>query len=133
MAKTARRRVRPEAVAGIAVGTVLLTGVAALAVGGWDDPSQDRPPGSALSQWARDHHGPPPWAQGRPKGDKGERDDKDDRAEKGDRFRHGPPPWARGWGRDGDKDRKGPPPWAHGHGREHKDQDDSKADQELDS
>ena len=82
MAKTARRRVGPEAVAGIAVGTVLLTGVAALAVGGGDDPSQDRPPGSALSQWARDHHGPPPWARGWGKD--------------GDKDRKGPPPWAHG-------------------------------------
>ena len=103
MASSAGRRVRPEAVVGIAVGVVLLTGVAALAVGGGDDPSQGRPPGFAQSEWARDHHGPPPWAHG-----------------KGDRDRHGPPPWARGWDDKDDKDgrgergRHGPPPWAHG-------------------
>jgi hypothetical protein len=85
MASSPRRRVRPEAAVGIAVGVVALTAAAALAVGRSDPipgSSPDRPPGHSRSEWARDHHGPPPWAHGKGHGERGDR--------------HGPSPWAHG-------------------------------------
>ncbi len=87
MPSSTGRRVRPEAVVGIAVGVVALTAVGALAVGRAGDSTSDSfPPGHSRSEWAHgDHDGPPPWARGHGRQDRDEakRDkDKDDKAKK---------------------------------------------------
>ena len=106
---------RSAALIGIATGIVALTAVAALAVGGspGDDQGSDghpaglqHPRGQDQAEWARGHHGPPPWSQGqghdkghakdhgedhgKHKGwdkqkDKQDKDDRDDRDDKDDK------------------------------------------------
>ena len=103
MATDAGRRVRPEAAIGIAVGIVALTAVGAVAIGNPDRDDKGRsddpaglqhPRGQEQAEWARGHHGPPPWAHGHGKGDKGDRDDKGDRPDHG---KH------KGWDKQKDK------------------------------
>jgi hypothetical protein len=81
---------RGAAMIGIATGIVGLTAVAALAVGNPSDDDGDtgdhptglqHPRGQEQAEWARDHHGPPPWSHGHGHGKK----DKHEKAEKKER------------------------------------------------
>ena len=82
MARGAGRRVRPTAAVGIAAGVVALTAVAAVAIGNPDRADEDRdhpaglqhPRGQEQAEWARGHHGPPPWAHGQGRSDKDRKD-----------------------------------------------------------
>ena len=72
-----------EAAVGIAVGIVALTAVGAVAIGNPDRDDERRsdhpaglqhPRGEEQAEWARGHHGPPPWAHGHGKRDEAGKD-----------------------------------------------------------
>ncbi len=129
MAGTSGRRVRSAPVVGVAVGIVLLTATGALALGHRSGTATEdsAPPGRAQSAWARDHHGPPPWAHGRGRSDQPDGDtDRDDGPGKG--HSRGPGKGSgKGHGTDHATHRHGPPPWAHGKARGHARHDAGKA------